>query len=38
LFHLPVDDLADPGLLRGETLRLTVVTAAGALVGDATVE
>jgi DsbC/DsbD-like thiol-disulfide interchange protein len=38
LFHLAVDDLADPDLLRGETLRLTVVTATGALVGDATVE
>ena len=38
LFHLAIDDLADPGLLRGKTLRLTVVTAAGALVGEATVE
>jgi DsbC/DsbD-like thiol-disulfide interchange protein len=38
LFHLAIDDLADPDLLRGETLRLTVVTATGALVGDATVE
>lgn len=38
LFHLAVDDLADPGLLRGETLRLTVVTATGALVADAMVE
>lgn len=38
LFHLPIDDLADPDLLRGRTLRLTVVTATARLVGDVTVE
>lgn len=38
VFHLPIDDLADPDLLRGETLRLTVVTATQQLVGDVTVE
>ena len=38
VFHLPIDDLADPGLLRGQTLRLTVVTASAQLVGDVTIE
>jgi DsbC/DsbD-like thiol-disulfide interchange protein len=38
VFQLPIDDLADPDLLRGRTLRLTVVTATGQLVGDVTVE
>jgi DsbC/DsbD-like thiol-disulfide interchange protein len=38
LFHLAIDDLADPDLLRGHTLRLTVVTATAQLVGDVTVE
>lgn len=38
VFHLPIDDLADPALLRGRTLRLTVVTATAQLVGDVTVE
>lgn len=38
VFHLPIDDLADPDLLRGQTLRLTVVTATARLVGDVTVE
>ena len=37
-FHLPIDDLADPALLKGQTLRLTVVTATARLVGDVTVE
>ena len=38
IFHLPIDDLASPGELRGQTLRLTVVTATARLVGDVTVE
>ena len=38
VFHLPIDDLADPDLLRGRTLRLTVVTATAQLVGDVTIE
>jgi DsbC/DsbD-like thiol-disulfide interchange protein len=38
VFHLPIDDLADPDLLRGQTLRLTVVTASAQLVGDVTIE
>jgi DsbC/DsbD-like thiol-disulfide interchange protein len=38
VFHLAIDDLADPDLLRGYTLRLTVVTATAQLVGDVTVE
>jgi DsbC/DsbD-like thiol-disulfide interchange protein len=38
VFHLPIDDLADPDLLRGRTLRLTVVTASAQLVGDLTIE
>jgi DsbC/DsbD-like thiol-disulfide interchange protein len=38
VFHLPIDDLVDPDLLRGRTLRLTVVTATAQLVGDLTVE
>lgn len=38
LFHLAIDDLADPDELRGQTLRLTVVTATTRLVGDVTVE
>jgi DsbC/DsbD-like thiol-disulfide interchange protein len=38
VFHLPIDDLADPDLLRGRTLRLTVVTATTQIVGDVTIE
>lgn len=38
VFHLPIDDLVDPDDLRGEVLRLTVVTATARLVGDVTVE
>jgi len=38
VFHLAIDDLADPDALRGESLRLTVVTATARLVGDVTVE
>jgi DsbC/DsbD-like thiol-disulfide interchange protein len=38
VFHLPIDDLSDPDLLRGHTLRLTIVTASAQLVGDVTVE
>ena len=38
VFHLPIDDLADPDLLRGRTLRLTIVTASAQLVGDVTIE
>ncbi|HUE45568.1 MAG TPA: protein-disulfide reductase DsbD domain-containing protein [Aestuariivirgaceae bacterium] len=38
VFHLPIDDLSDPGLLRGRTLRLTIVTASAQLVGDVTIE
>ena len=38
VFHLPIDDLDDPDLLRGRILRLTVVTASAQLVGDVTVE
>ncbi len=38
VFHLPIDDLDDPDALRGETLRLTVVTATARLVGEVTVE
>lgn len=38
VFHLPIDGLADAGVLRGRTLRLTVVTATEELVGDVTVE
>ena len=38
VFHLTIDDLADPDLLRGQTLRLTVVTASAQLVGDVTIE
>jgi DsbC/DsbD-like thiol-disulfide interchange protein len=38
VFHLPIDGLADPDLLRGRTLRLTVVTATEGLVSDVTVE
>lgn len=37
-FYLPISDLSDPALLRGRTLRLTVVTASAQLVGDVTVE
>lgn len=38
VFHIAVDDLAEPDALRGQTLRLTVVTATEQLVGDVTVE
>lgn len=38
VFHLPIDDLSDPALLRGRTLRLTIVTASAQLVGDVTIE
>ena len=38
VFHLPIDDLSDSDLLRGRTLRLTIVTAAAQLVGDVTIE
>lgn len=38
VFYLPIDDLDDPDLLRGRTLRLTVVTASAQLVGDVTIE
>ena len=38
VFHLPIDDLEDPDLLRGRTLRLTVVTATAQLVGDVTIQ
>jgi hypothetical protein len=37
LFHLAIDDLADPDLLRAHAA-LTVVTATARLVGDVTVE
>ena len=38
VFHLAIDDLAAPDELRGQILRLTVVTATARLVGDVTVE
>jgi DsbC/DsbD-like thiol-disulfide interchange protein len=38
VFHLPIDDLSDPDMLRGRTLRLTIVTAAAQLVGDVVIE
>jgi DsbC/DsbD-like thiol-disulfide interchange protein len=38
LFHIPIDGLADPDLLRGQTLQLTVVTGTARLIGEVTVE
>lgn len=38
VFRLAIDDLAAPDELRGQTLRLTVVSATARLVGDVTVE
>lgn len=38
VFHLPIDDLSDPNLLRGSTLRLTIVTGSAQLVSDVTIE
>jgi DsbC/DsbD-like thiol-disulfide interchange protein len=38
VFHLAIDDLSNPELLKGRTLRLTVVTATAQLVGDVVVE
>ncbi len=38
LFHLPIDGLADPNVLRGQTLQLTVVTGTARLISAVTVE